>query len=201
MAELHDHLWDTLLAQEPADVARRALVRLNDGGSYEIDVLDETYRIDPHARNISRIQSSASGEPNLSICLSSVVYLASAQDVPLTGEWVSPRELPGGLQFFSGPHDLPVGGLIDRFGTDREAFESAAQRLGGRPEQYADAAYSFRVLPRLPVAVLLWVEDDEFPARVSLLVDRTAHRHLPLDALLAALGLVQNALITAASLT
>ena len=201
MAELHTHLWDTLLAQEPADVARRALVRLTKDGSYEIDVLDETYCIHPHARNISRTQGAASDEPNLGICLSSVVYLSSAKDIPLTGEWVSPRELPGGDLFFLGPHDLPVGGLVGRFGTDRDAFNEAAQRLGGRPEQYADAAYSFRVFPRLPVAVLLWVEDDEFPARVSLLVDRTAHHHFPLDALLAALGLLQNALLTAASET
>jgi len=198
MAELHAHLWDTLLAQEPADVARHALVRLTEDGSYEIDVLDETYGIHPHTRNISRIQGSASDEPDLGICLSSVVYLASAKDIPLTGEWVSPRELPGGDLFFRGPHDLPVGGLVERFGSDREAYKAAAHRLGGRPEQYADAAYSFRVFPRLPVAVLLWVEDDEFPARVSLLVDRTAHHHFPLDALLAALGLVQNGLINAA---
>ena len=201
MAELHAHLWDTLLAQEPIDVARRALVRLTKDGLYEVDVLDETYGIHPYARNISRTQGAASDEPNLGICLSSVVYLASAKDVPVTGEWVSPRELPGGGQFFTGPHDLPVGGLVERFGTDREAFNTAAQRLGGRPEQYADAAYSFRVFPRLPVAVLLWIEDDEFPARVSLLVDRTAHCHFPLDALLAALGLLQNALLAAASET
>ena len=35
-----------------------------------------------------------------------------------------------------------------------------------------DAAYSFRILPRLPVAVLLWKGDEEFPPEGNILFDK-----------------------------
>jgi hypothetical protein len=38
-------------------------------------------------------------------------------------------------------------------------------------------------LPKVPVTLLLWTADDEFPARADLLFDATAPRHLPTDIL------------------
>ena len=173
-------------------------MRANEDGSYELEVLNEVYRIDVHARSISRIHSPIPAEPALHNWLAAIVYLIEAKDVDPAGEWVSPRQFPGGYEFFRGPHEMPVDQIIERFGISKRKFEIACQRLGGHPEPYADAAYSFRLFPRLPVAVLLWVQDEEFPARVAMLVDRTANRHFPLDALLAALNVMQDALIAAA---
>jgi len=192
-------LWDRLAGQNAADVARRTKARARGDGVYEVEVLNEVYRIDAGARDIRGIVPSVPAEPDLSRWLATVAYLVEAEDVDPGGEWVSPRQFPGGYEFFQGPHEIPVGELIARFGADRDGFEGVCQRLGGCPEPYADAAYSFFLFPRFPVAVLLWLQDEEFPARVSMLVDRTAHRHFPLDALLAALGVMQNALIAAAS--
>jgi hypothetical protein len=45
----------------------------------------------------------------------------------------------------------------------------------------ADAAFSFSITPRIPVAVLLWVGDDEFESEAKLLFDKTIVQHLPLD--------------------
>ena len=174
-------------------------MRFDRGGSYEVAVLNRIYRIDTRNSDISQTHPPASAGPDLNCGLAAVVYLVEAVDIEPTGEWVSPRDLPAGFEFFRGPHDVPVGRIVERFGADRDAFEAACRRLGGRPEPYADAAYSFHLFPRLPVAVLLWVQDDEFPARAAMLVDRTAGRHFPLDALLSALNVMQNALITAAS--
>ncbi|MDP7079060.1 MAG: DUF3786 domain-containing protein, partial [Candidatus Undinarchaeales archaeon] len=100
--------------------------------------------------------------------------------------WVGPRDLIGGREFFIRPHEVPVNRIVERFGSDRGAFEEACKTLGGRPEQYADAAFSFLLLPRLPIAVLLWLEDEEFPARATMLVDRTASKHFQLGALVTA---------------
>jgi hypothetical protein len=46
-----------------------------------------------------------------------------------------------------------------------------------------DRAYEFPFFPRLPVRLLLWLADAEFPARVVFLFDRTADQHLQLDGL------------------
>jgi len=55
--------------------------------------------------------------------------------------------------------------------------------LGGTPAAYADAAVILFPLPKVPTTVLLWTQDDEFPARADLLFDATCSAHLPLDIL------------------
>ena len=77
-------------------------------------------------------------------------------------------------------------GLEARFGKSPQLFRDACLSLDGRSVPYGDVAVEVRVLPKLPLTFVLWVADDEFPARVSILFDSTADEHLPLDALLAA---------------
>ena len=189
--------WEELAAQHPVDVIRRARAHPAEDGSYWLDILNQVYRIDGRERCIERIVPPTPAEPDLHRSLAAVVYLARARDIDLAGEWVSPRQLPGGYDFFSGPHEVPVGRIIQRFGADQKAFETACQSLGGHPEPFGDAGYSFSLFPRLPVAILLWLQDEEFPARVTMLVDRRAHHHFPLDALWAGFHVVENALIDA----
>ena len=45
----------------------------------------------------------------------------------------------------------------------------------------ADAAYSFRMTPRIPVAVLYWIGDEDFPAESKILYDKTIAEHLAPD--------------------
>jgi len=33
----------------------------------------------------------------------------------------------------------------------------------------------------VPVTIILWVEDDEFPARADMFFDATCEQHLPTD--------------------
>jgi hypothetical protein len=127
-----------------------------------------------------------------------VQYLLTAQDEPPAGEMVSPRSLPSGDFFFRGPHDFPTERLVHAFGERVEAFRKAAEKIGGRPVAAGDAAYEFAALPRVPMTVILWQTDEEFPARVQILVDRGAHRQLPLDALWVLANVLAKRLIAVA---
>ncbi|MEE8440824.1 MAG: DUF3786 domain-containing protein, partial [Spirochaetia bacterium] len=44
---------------------------------------------------------------------------------------------------------------------------------------------SFPVLPRISLAVVLWVKDEEFPARVTFMLDSSIEAHLSLDVIVA----------------
>ena len=45
----------------------------------------------------------------------------------------------------------------------------------------ADVAYGFNITQRIPVAVLLWEGDEEFPPETKLLFDVTIAEQLPPD--------------------
>ena len=155
-------------------------------------------------------------------------YLLTAGGAPPAGRWAAYRELPGGLfyaasfaaraeaplarAFASPPPGAPapvsvaeapaapgsatsvpvaVAGL--------EAFRRAAASLGGEALALADAAFSFRALPRVPVAVLIWLGDEEMPGEAHVLFDAGAHGYLPSEDLAGLGGLLAGRLVAAAS--
>ncbi|KAF0183982.1 MAG: hypothetical protein FD164_579 [Nitrospirae bacterium] len=127
--------------------------------------------------------------------LTSFWYLASAQDLPLTGRLISPQEIKAGLAFFQGSHALPLQQLADHYRNSPEVFLGAAHRLGGAKQNYGDAAMQIPAYPRIPVTIILWCADEEFPARAALLFDASAPNHLPVDALWSAAMMTLLALL------
>ena len=95
--------------------------------------------------------------------------------------WISEKEIPGGPTFFRGPHALPTDLITKRFGNDLAAFGKRCASLKGSPLEMADAAYRFDIVPRVPVAVLYWCGDEEFPAEAKLLFDKSIARRLATD--------------------
>ena len=192
-------LWERLNAFHGKESVERAGIRLLADGVYGLEVLNAEYRIDATRRTIMR---SVKGRENKADDLGATAilnYVLESKDIEIAGEWVSPLELPHGAQFFRGPHGLPVHGIAARFGNTEQDFRAASRKIGGTPLEFADAAYAFDVFQRIPVAVLLWLKDDEFPARVSLLVDRTAHLQLRLDALLGVFYILEEFLLQTAA--
>jgi hypothetical protein len=85
--------------------------------------------------------------------------------------------------FFTGPHAFRLDALQQRFGIDPEGFQRAALELGGQLVDMADAAACLWPFPRIPLYFLLWLRDEEFPARLRVLFDRSIDACLPADAI------------------
>jgi hypothetical protein len=110
-----------------------------------------------------------------------VHYLLTVKAVEISGEWISEKDMPGGAAFFRGPHEIPTRLIADRFGEDRRRFNDRCRNLHGAERDMADAAYGFTIAPRIPVAVLCWEGDEDFPAEAKILYDKTIADHLALD--------------------
>jgi hypothetical protein len=187
-------LWKDLVELDPQKVMQRSGARIKEG-IFEINVLNRTYAVDQCNQKIFRNDITPVGEHDGRLELPLLKYMSGAQPADPSGNWVSPRDLPDGAQFLTGVHSLPVKKIIANFGENRESFYAACQSLGGKPVECADVGFEFTLFPRLPVQVLLWLADDEFPARASMLVDKNADQHLPLDALLSALAFLEYAIV------
>jgi len=113
-------------------------------------------------------------------------YLLAATGAPRVGEWVAFRELPDGA-FYHQAFTGYTGGLLSRtLGDNLAAFERGARAAGGsRLSGFGDAAYEFRALPRLWLAVTYWLGDEEdgFPSQARVLFDRAASQYMIIDGL------------------
>lgn len=95
--------------------------------------------------------------------------------------WVSYRELPDGL-FYANTITREVEEPLARlFGTDSDRFRAGGLALGGAEIDLADVALVFHPLPHVPVVFALWIEDEEFPAKTSVLYEREGTANLPLQ--------------------
>lgn len=125
--------------------------------------------------------------------LFAVHYLLSAKNIQPDGRLISEKDMPGGATFFRGPHAIPTSRITDKVDNSLDRFHQLSARYNGTPLTMADAAAMFSITPRIPVAVLYWAGDNEFPAEAKLLFDKTLPDHFALDIIFAlAVGVAEQ---------
>lgn len=189
--------YSQLVAADPAAICRNGRCRYEQQtGSYRLTIWGMEWVVEPREKRIS--SSVAGGSAHEYFGLFAIYFLLLGKDTPRRDEWISEKDLPGGPTFFRGPHLIPTALISHRFGDDITAFRAGCAALGGEPLAMADAAYTFTITADLPVAVLYWAGDDEFPAEARLLYDRSIGDILSLDILFALAVAVCHRLGTAA---
>lgn len=198
--EIDAAYWEELRALDPAEVCRRSLGSYDtETEAYRIPLVHRVYRIYPFRTAIAREGAAPDRYEKISFseALVLVLYLLRSKEIPLAGRQLTEKDLPGGATFFRGPHEMPRRPILKRFGRNPERFIRAALCLGGRRLDYGDAACRFQALPRVPLDCILWTEDEEFPARLTLAFDATVSEHLPLDVIWALAHLTTRRLVEA----
>lgn len=197
---MHEQHWQQLARLDGHQTARRAGCRyLSAQGSFAILLLNREYLVDPNRRTI-HLSADATDVPAAGyleqLCI--LTYLLRARDVPPAGELVNAEKLDPGGFFFRGSHALPTKSLEDAFGHDPDRLKKAGRRFGAVPGTFGDASVKVLVLPRIPMNLIIWGADEEFPARASILFDRTASLQMPLDGLYAVTRYAVKSIVSAA---
>ena len=104
--------------------------------------------------------------------------------VPPAGRMVTPHELPGGSQFFQGPHAInhPHPWPSASVPSPRPCWRRPAP-WAARPFPAGDQGVCLPGLPMIPLYVLIWAGDEEFSPRAVVGLDPNAQYHLALDGL------------------
>ncbi|HHT63240.1 MAG: DUF3786 domain-containing protein [Bacillota bacterium] len=92
--------------------------------------------------------------------------------------WISFLELPEGQHHYQPFIKEAIEPIAHKFGTNPALFLRAGEKLGGLRVQGGDASFKFQVFPKIALMVMLWEEDDEFPARSNILFDSRSGCHL-----------------------
>jgi hypothetical protein len=170
-----------LAGKNPDDISRAALCSYDrNEKAYRISVWSKEYVIFPDKRDIISLENGISCSNSL-LGLFIVYYLLNSSEINPFCEWISEKDIPGGATFFRGPHKIPTQLIENRYANDIESFRIKCEKLSGIQIDMADAAYSFRITPRIPAAVLFWNGDNEFKPESKILFDRTITKHLAPD--------------------
>ena len=108
-------------------------------------------------------------------------YLLNATGVFPAGEWITFRQIPDGHFYDSAFQRRTRDPFLLTFGQNPQLYRDCAEKLGGTPVQYGDVGMTFRVLPQIPVQLVLWQGDEELPPESTILFDATITQYLPAE--------------------
>jgi len=169
------------------------------GGRWVLRFAGEDYHI---SYPEGEVRHAATGqEPSIPEQILVLHYLVTADGNPMASRWIAFRELPEGLAYDAAFQGRSARRLAEVFGSDVEAFVAAARELGGERLDFGDASFLFRIFPRLWLAVVLYVADEEFGASASILFDGAADHYLPTEDLAVLGGMLSGQLMRAARQT
>lgn len=195
-SEIDPVLWEDLRSADPHSVCQNALVHFDrEKDAYAFVFLNSPFLCYPARKIIEPVEGNRCDHNEFNFHLAILHYLLEAAPVGVKGTWIAEKDIPGGGLFFRGYHKLPVDPLKELLGSRPELFRAVAARVGGIPMDMGDMAFQFRVLPRIPLILVLWQADDEFDPELKVLFDETVHQHFRnLDTIWALIGSVSRRL-------
>ncbi len=144
----------------------------------EITFFGKSYHIDPES-----CEFNSADESVISLVTKGVIlhYILEADGFPLAKKFVTYGEIPGGMTYAGVFRRRVILPFLSAFGEDLEGFKKSAEQLNGTPALLGDAAFTFQIFPKVPVTVVLWEGDEEFPASGKMLFDASIDHYLPLE--------------------
>ncbi len=99
-------------------------------------------------------------------------YILNILDKPLSGELISYKNLPGAFNYYSVYYNKNLKPILENFKNIKELKEKVL-KIKGKEENLGDFSYKFDVLPNVPIFLIYYRGDDEFPPSIDFLFDST----------------------------
>ena len=97
----------------------------------------------------------------------------SSSGAGITGEWISFQEVPDGKFYLDAFHRRAKNPMVQAFGHHPDLLvKLAGEIFGAEPSDQGDVSVLVKALPLVPVALIIWKGDEEFPPEGNILFDR-----------------------------
>lgn len=180
---IYNEMFEELIGRDIDNILRCSNSELLNSKRIKLNFFEKEIIVNLNKREICYLKESTSdGEEFLDTYSSSLVlhYLLNADGTPLTGNWTSYRELPGGLFYWQ---TIPgvLEPLIKKYESDGDGFLKKASEIGGEKYnkfKFASVIYPFKMFP---VLMVLDEKSTEFEANIRVLFDGSAPHYLKTD--------------------
>ncbi len=165
---------EKLRGMDPARIAETSgAERLGD--ALELDFVGQRVRIglDP-----VEITAPGGGEVPLTDQVLILHYLTQADGRPVKGEWIAYREVPGAETYAPVFYKRAIAPLLGGFGQNPKLLTELAKMYRAEPGDSGDVSVVVKALPHVPLMLIIWAGDDEFPAEANILMDKSIGGYL-----------------------
>jgi len=168
------------------------LIKLSSPESLEAKFLADTYSVDLKNRRILSLACNVPAKEFFAILI--LHYLA--QDVkglpPVTGEWLTFRELSGIEGYYPAFRKRAVEPVIRKYGDNPEGLLSVLGRLPAKKVGGADVSIVIDAFKGVPVLVKLWHRDEDFAPDANILFDSSVTKIFCTEDIVVLAGIVAS---------
>ncbi len=101
-------------------------------------------------------------------------YLKGAKGNNVTEKWIAYQEIPEGMFYLDAFLRRAKTPMVQAFGSRPERLSELAKNLyAAEPFEHGDVSIVVQAFPYVPVVLILWKGDDEFPPEGNLLFDKS----------------------------
>ena len=160
-----------------------------------IEIFNREYILNCNDETI--IRSDDNHVPSAETGVMIVNYLSFTEnDMDKTNNWVSLKEIPdGGMMFYPAFYKSSIVSLINAFGYDSNKLKKCAENLGGKEIRMGDAAFEFKVFPKVFCRVVIWEGDDEIKPGATILFDSSIQYMMHVESIIGLGGYIINKII------
>jgi hypothetical protein len=179
---IYNKMFEELISRDMGGIISRANCRLMDNKRIKLSFFKKEIIVDLNKKKIYFLKSWGSDEEPLDMYSSSLIlhYLLNADGTPPANNWISYRELPGGLFYWQ---TIPkvLEPLIKKYENNGEGFLKKTFEIGGG--KYAQFKFGSVIYPfkMFPVLMIFDEKSTEFEANIRVLFDGSAHHYLKTD--------------------
>jgi len=110
-------------------------------------------------------------------------YIIQCSGLPPRGRWISFLELPEGIHHYEPFLNDACNPISREFGNQPEKLIERSKLFGGKPAALGDHSVIIPAFQKLPMVVIMWEGDEEFPPKATILFDAIAPHQLSTAAL------------------
>ncbi|MEW6264592.1 MAG: DUF3786 domain-containing protein [Thermodesulfobacteriota bacterium] len=186
----YEEVYQGLIGKLARADYRHALLHLgarDAGARVAVDVFNRTCLVGPDG-----VEAADGGRLDFTIRICLAYYILQGGRGEPSGAWAAYRDFKDGAFFHAAFAQIVEGKIAADFAGRPVELARAAASLAGKPFAAGlggDFCFRFPALPRMPLILIFYDADDEFPASARVLFDQSAPNFLDMECL-AVLGLI-----------
>ena len=139
---------------------------------HSLPFLNDTYDIDAEKRSVSSLSCNIPAKPFLAILILHYLSQRVKGLAPVTGEWISFKELVGGEGYYPTFQKRVVGTIIRKYSENPDALFLVIERFKAKKAQLADVSVVLETFESVPILLTMWRADEEFGTEANVLFDK-----------------------------
>lgn len=135
--------------------------------------LSDKYSIELENKQVLSLPGSTPAKDYISILILHYLKKKLTGLPSVTGEWISFRQLEGGLGYYPAFKKRVIEPILRKYGFNPKAILESVERFGAKSAQVGDVGVLLDVFDGVPVLITLWKGNEEFGPEANVLFDKS----------------------------